>query len=210
MKPTGDEESDPPGSERSRAGTLDAFVDHRHQQLSGSSSHVPPPSCSPISQSDNLAVEHRAHPVLARHESSQRESDHESDGHVSAGVRHERHAEHGGSREHDEESASVSGTQKVAHRTHRQPREYAPGNGSHAGVPDVAFGEAEVVPDYRDQRSRREGGDETGEEGDPREVEGPHVRVTEREDLEHLRFVLRIDRQSEFRSCVGRNDRRGD
>lgn len=37
-----------------------------------------------------------------------------------------------------------------------------------------------------DERGRGKGGDETGEEGEPREVESSHVRVCQGEDLEDL------------------------
>lgn len=198
VEPARDEECNPPGSERGCTCSLYDLVDDRHQQLRGSSAHVSPASGRAVGQPDDFAVEHGAHPVLARHKRGEREPDHEPHGNVTPGGGHEGHAEHGGSREHDQERAAVPGTQQVADRAHDEPGQNAAGNRGHSGVPDVALGEVEVVADDGYQRGGGEGGDEASEEGDPGEVESPHVGVGEGEELEDLGLVLRINGQVEL------------
>lgn len=57
----------------------------------------------------------------------------------------------------------------------RGGRRWSPGR-SDAGGADIGVGEVEVVADDGDERRDGEGREETGEEGEPCQVEGSHVR----------------------------------
>ena len=193
-----DEVGDAPCDEGCRATLLDGVEDERHDELCGTTAHVSPPSREPIDGADDLAIEHGAHPVLARHERREGEADEEADGDVPRGIIDERHAEDGGRGEHDEEGAAVARAEEVAYGAHDEPGEDGPGHGRHPGVADVGLGEVEVVADDGHEGRRGEGGDEAREEGDPREVECAHVGVGEGEQLEGLGLVLRVHRQREL------------
>jgi hypothetical protein len=108
------------------------------------------------------------------------------------------HAKHRRRSEHDDEGAPVARTDEVADGSHGEAREDGTGDGGHAAVADVGPGEAEVVSDDWDERRCREGGHHAGEEGDPGEVEGAHVRVGEGEDLHGLGLVLRVHGEVEL------------
>ena len=62
----------------------------------------------------------------------------------------------------------------------------------HASDRSFALRDAESRLDVRHQRRGRKGGEEGGEEAQPREVEGPHVRLRRRRHLEHRRLVLGV------------------
>ncbi|GKV48428.1 hypothetical protein SLEP1_g55244 [Rubroshorea leprosula] len=76
MQPSRDKKCNPPGGERSGPGSPNHLIDHRHEKLSYSTSHVAPP-CR----------------LLVRYECCQGESDHESNSYVSVGRRNKGHAE---------------------------------------------------------------------------------------------------------------------
>ncbi|PON66509.1 hypothetical protein PanWU01x14_109310, partial [Parasponia andersonii] len=114
MKPSRDEEGNPPGRKRRRPGSPDQLIHERHEKLSGSAAHVSPPGGGSIDEPYDLTVEHGAHPVLARHERRKRKTNHETHHDVPASGRDKRHAEHRWRRKHDKESAAVSWPQKVA------------------------------------------------------------------------------------------------
>jgi len=177
MHPTRNKECNPPSSEGSSPSSSDNFIHQRHYELSGSTTHVSPPRRSPIGKPYDLAVEHGAHPVLARHKRGQGEPYQEPNRYVPGSITHKGHAEDGRGREHDEEGAAIAWTQEVANCTHCKPRENASRHRSNPGVSNVAFGEVEVVADDGDKRGCCEGGDKAGEEGDPRKVEGSHVGI---------------------------------
>lgn len=118
MKPTRDEEGDPPGAEGRRASSPDQLVDQGHDQLGRSAAHVAPAGSSAVDKADDLAVEHGAHPVLARDKGGKGEANHEADGDVATSIRDEGHAEDGGGAEHDEEGTAVAGTKEVADGAH--------------------------------------------------------------------------------------------
>jgi hypothetical protein len=67
----------------------------------------------------------------------------------------------------------------------------------HTCVPNVALREVEVVSDDRQERGSGEARHEASEEGQPREVEGSHVRGAERPELDPSSFALRIDAERE-------------
>lgn len=202
IEPPGDEEGDPPGSERGRAGHPDDLDTTGMSSWVAPPPKLPHPAAVPVRQPNDLAVEHGAHPILARHKCCQRESDHEPGGKVAPGVHHERHAEHRRCGQHDEAGAAVAWAKEIKDGAHHEPGEDGPGDGGNAGIPDVLLGEVEIISDDRDERSCREGRDEAGEEGEPREVEGPHVGVREGQELEHLGLVLRVDGEGELGSLI--------
>lgn len=61
-------------------------------------------------------------------------------------------------------------------RAHGEAGEDGAQEGSDAGCADFGVGEVEVVADDGDERRDGEGGEEAGEEGEPCQVEGSHVR----------------------------------
>lgn len=80
------EEGDAPCSERSGVEFFsDQVVDERHNELRSAAAHITPPSSGAVGEADDLAVEHGAHSVLARHEGGEGESDEKADGDESSG-----------------------------------------------------------------------------------------------------------------------------
>lgn len=177
MKGTRDKEGNPPSSERSSASSLNDIVQQRHDELSGSSAHIPPPSSSPIHKPNDLTVEHGAHPILAGDEGGKREANHESHSYIPSSVGHKGHTKHGGGGEHNEKGTPIAWPQKVTHSPHYKTREDTARHGGDSGVTDVNFGEVEIVSNDGDQRGGCECGDEACKEGNPRKVEGSHVGV---------------------------------
>lgn len=157
MKPARDEEGNPPSSEGSGTGSLDNIIKQRHDELSGSSTHVAPASSSAIDKANDLAVEHGAHPILTGDEGGKGESNHEPDGYVAASRGDKGHAEDSGSGEHDEKGAAVARAEKVTDSAHDKTRENAARDRGDSSVANVDFGEVKVVPNDGDERGCSEG-----------------------------------------------------
>ena len=108
---------------RSDVRALDEVVDEGHDELRGAATEVTPAGCEAVGGADDLAVEHGAHPVLARHESSQREADEEPHGDEPRHRVHRRHGIHRRRDHHDQKRTPVARPHDVAHRAHQQPRQ---------------------------------------------------------------------------------------
>lgn len=101
----------------------DQGVDEGHDELRGATTQITPPGRKAIGRTHNLAVEHRAHPKLARHESGQREPDEEAHDDEAGGVGNQRHRVDARRDDHDEKRAAVSRPHYVAHRAHQKSRQ---------------------------------------------------------------------------------------
>lgn len=90
------------------------------------------------------------------------------------------------------EAVASRGPKKVTRGSHDYPGKHGTGNRRDAGVTDVRGGEVEVVADDREQRRGSERREEAAEEGEPGEVERPHVRRRCREEAEFGRLVFGV------------------
>ena len=199
MQRTGDKEGDAPGSEIGRAElATNELENERHEQLSGTTAHIPPPSGSAIGEPHDVGTKHGAHPELAGDEGGEREADEKPHSSEPRSGGNEGHGENGGSGEHDEKSAAVAGAQQITHGAHRQPRKDGPRNGRNSGVADVPLRQIQIVSNHRQQRRSRKRRHEADAEGHPREVEGPHVGIRERKQPVFGRLVFRIHRNPKF------------
>lgn len=80
LKQGRDEERDSPRRELSCADIILDQIKHQwHDELSGPTSEVAPPSGDPVGSSDNSSREQGAHPELGRDESGQREAGEKAD-----------------------------------------------------------------------------------------------------------------------------------
>jgi len=203
VQPTGYKEGDPPGREGCGTAAPNDFIHNGHEQLRYAATHVSPSGCCPIHQTNDLTVEHSAHPVLTRHKRRQAKTNHEPHRYEACCVTHEAHGEHRWGRQHHKEGTTVTGTQKITHGSHHEPREDTPRDRGNSGVSNVLFGEVEILPDDRDKWCSCESRDKTCGERDPREMERSHVRFGEGEELENRCLMLCVHRKVELGRLVG-------
>lgn len=71
-------------------------------------------------------------------------------------------------------------------------------DGGDGSVADVGFGKVEIIADDGNEWRRGERRQEAGEEGDPGEVEGAHVRRGETEEPDGFRLVLAVHWQGKL------------
>mmetsp|Transcript_15325 Transcript_15325/g.36264 ORF Transcript_15325/g.36264 Transcript_15325/m.36264 type:complete len:322 (-) Transcript_15325:21-986(-) len=174
--------------------------EERHRQVGDAASQVAPAGRGGVGDANDGFGEHLCAPGLRADERGKGEADETAAHDEAYSIRREHHPDDAGRADRHKNEHALAGAEDVHHGAHDCAEYDGAGHAGDLAAGDVCLRQVQrvLLLHVRTERRRCEGAHEACEEVEPRGVEGAHVRLGEREDIDGRGLVLSVNRQREL------------